>query len=94
MDVDQVGAGVEVILPDLLEDHPPGEHLAGVAHHELQQLELHRQQLDAPLAAERLVLDQVELQVGDPQTHLGAGACGGGAAAPPGAPPAPSARTA
>src|SRR5882757_3624152 len=46
VDVDQVGAGIEVIFPDVLENHPPCEQLTGVAHHELEQLEFHGQQLD------------------------------------------------
>ncbi|MNZ61813.1 hypothetical protein D3C78_799140 [compost metagenome] len=70
MHVDQVGAGVEVIAPDFLEDHHPGDHLAGVAHEEFQQLVLGGQQVEGVLAAPGLVADQVKLQVADLQAGL------------------------
>src|SRR2546427_116935 len=46
VDVDQVGAGIEVIAPDFLEQHAAGDHLAGIADQELEQRELRRQQAD------------------------------------------------
>src|SRR5882724_1518394 len=51
----------------MLEDHPAAQHLAGVAHHEFQQLEFHGQQLYGLAVAPCFALDQVELQVADLQ---------------------------
>ena len=46
--VDDVGLGVEVVAPHLLEQHGPGDHLPGVPHEVLQQLELPRLERDGP----------------------------------------------
>ena len=70
MDVDDVGLGVEVIFPDLLQQHGPRHSLAGVAHHELQQLELARLQVDLLALAMHGPGDQVHLQVAVTQQGL------------------------
>ena len=46
MHVDDVGLRVEVIVPDILEQHRAGHHLTGVAHEEFEQAELARQEFD------------------------------------------------
>ncbi|MNH04589.1 hypothetical protein D3C79_638890 [compost metagenome] len=73
MHVDQVGARVEVIAPDLLENHHPRDHLAAVAHQVLQQLVLGGQQVEGVVTAARFVADQVQLQIGNLQAGLGRG---------------------
>ncbi|MCY1432408.1 hypothetical protein D9M71_484060 [compost metagenome] len=65
MHIDQVGAGVEVVAPDLFENHHARQHLAGIAHQEFKQLVLGGQQVEGLFAPARLVADQVQLQVGD-----------------------------
>ena len=67
MHVDDVGLRVEVIVPDVLEQHRAGHDMAGVAHQVFEQLELARQQLDRLVAALDRAGQQVELEVGDPQ---------------------------
>ena len=47
MDVDHVGLRVEAVVPDLLEEHGAGHHLARVAQQHLEDLELARLQLEA-----------------------------------------------
>src|SRR6185312_17572210 len=41
MDVDQIGAGIEIISPHLLEDEAAAYRLAGIADQEFQQAEFH-----------------------------------------------------
>ena len=62
--VDQVGAGVEVITPDFLEDHHAREDLPGVTHQEFQQLVFGGQQAQRLLGAAGFAADQVEFEVG------------------------------
>ena len=65
--VDQVGARVEVITPDLFENHHAREDLAAVAHQEFQQFVFGRQQRQDLFGATRFVADQVQLQIRDLQ---------------------------
>src|ERR1700722_18769217 len=46
MDVDEVGARVEVIMPDLLEEHGSGDNLAMVPDQMFEQAELPRLQVE------------------------------------------------
>src|SRR5471030_363922 len=71
--IDQVGAGIEVVAPDFLENHHAGDDLAAVAHHELQQLVFGRQQVQRLLATAGFATDQVQLQVRDTQHGFGLG---------------------
>src|SRR5215472_4809790 len=57
--VNDVGARVEVAVPHRLEEHGAGDHLALVAHHELQQTELPRPEQDGFAGPLHLALDQV-----------------------------------
>ena len=65
MDVDDIGLGVEMIFPDLLQQHGAGHRLAGVAHQEFQQLELTRLQVDLLTCAVNGAGDQVHLEITD-----------------------------
>ena len=67
MHVDDVGLRVEMIVPDMFQQHRAGHHMAGVAHQVFEQLELARQQLDRLVAALDRAGQQVELEIGDPQ---------------------------
>ena len=51
VDVERVGAEAEVVAPDALEDHRPGQHLPRIEQEELQQRELGARQLDRIAAA-------------------------------------------
>ena len=46
MHVDDVGLRIEVIVPDILEQHRAGNDLIGMAHEEFEQPELARQQVE------------------------------------------------
>ena len=65
MDVDDIGLGVEMIFPDLLQQHGAGHRLAGVAHQEFQQLELARLQVNLLAGAVHGASDEVHLEVAD-----------------------------
>src|SRR6201985_541932 len=62
MDIDQVGARVEVIAPDRFEDHRARQGLAGVLHHELEHLEFGRQQRERLAVARRRAADEIEFE--------------------------------
>src|SRR5205085_721778 len=38
MHVDHIGLRIEMVIPDILQQHRPGYHMAGVAHHVFEQL--------------------------------------------------------
>src|SRR5919197_4649633 len=67
VDVDDIRLAQEVVAPNALEDQVAGEHLAGMAHQELEQLVLAGGQLDPAIAAADLARAGVELQVGQPK---------------------------
>src|SRR5208282_6032838 len=62
VDVDDVGLRQELVVPDVLEQHRPGDDLVWPAHEVFEQLELARQQIDAPIAAPDLALDEIHLE--------------------------------
>src|SRR5580704_18736575 len=51
VNVDDVGRGVKMQIPYMLQQHRARDHLAFVAHQILENLEFPRQQLDFPAAA-------------------------------------------
>src|SRR4029079_12170510 len=51
IDVDDVGRGIEMQVPDVLQQHRPRHHVALVADQIFEHLELARQQLELPAAA-------------------------------------------
>src|SRR5262245_12841965 len=59
--VGHVGLGVEVVAPDLLVQPLAGDHLAGMAHEDAEQLELPSRELEVAPASQRAVARQVEL---------------------------------
>ncbi len=67
MDVDDVGAGIEAVIPDRLGQHRPGDDMAGVPHQVGKQLELLVEKLDLPPVAGRGAAEQVEAQASDLQ---------------------------
>src|SRR6188474_918857 len=62
-----VGAGVEAVVPDVRDDHRLRDHLAGVAHQELEQCELARAEIDRHAGALDAASQAVEAQVGKGQ---------------------------
>ena len=70
MDIDDVGLGVEVVVPDVLQQHRAGDHLAGVPHQVLEDTELPRLEVDRLTRPGDLVGDQIHLEIGDPQNGL------------------------
>ena len=68
--VDDVGLRIEVIVPDVLEQHGAGHHLAGVLHQIFEQAELARLQRDRLAAARDRVAEPVELEVADAEHGL------------------------
>src|ERR1700686_3482442 len=70
IDVDDIGRGIEMKIPDVLQQHCPGHDAALVAHQILQKLEFPRQQknvLAAPAGGPR---HQVDREVADAQNRL------------------------
>src|SRR5262245_4423773 len=63
--VDDVGRGVEVQFPYMLQQHRSRNDAAGMANEVLENLKFARQQLDCPAAAGRRSRDEVELAVAD-----------------------------
>src|SRR5215469_18258128 len=68
--VDDVGLRVEMIVPDVLEQHRAGHDLPGVLHEIFKQAEFARLQDDLGLAASHPMRQAVELEVADPVNHL------------------------
>ena len=67
VNVDHVGLRVEVIVPDVLEQHRSGDDVTGIAHQVFEKPELARQYVDRLVAALHRSRQQIELEIGDPQ---------------------------
>ena len=80
MHVNNVGLRVEVIVPDMLEQHGAGHHLAGVLHQELEQAELARLKHDLGAITHHPMRQPVELEIADAISRRLARARGGAAA--------------
>src|SRR5262245_54115767 len=63
--INDVGRGVEVQIPDMLQQHRSGNDPAVVANEVLENLKFARQQLDLPAPAGRCSRYEVELEVAD-----------------------------
>src|SRR6204780_4111230 len=61
INVDDVGRGVKVQIPYMLQQHRPRHHLPGIAHEIFEHLEFARQQLDVARAAPHRAGHEVEL---------------------------------
>ncbi len=70
MHVDDVGLRIEVIVPDVLEKHGPGDDLAGMLDQVLEQPELARLQGHGTTRAADTVAETVELEIADPVHRL------------------------
>src|SRR5438094_1745004 len=67
IDVDDVGGGIEVQIPDMLEQHRTGDDAALVADEIFEQLKLPRQQRNLPAAPAGAARDQVDCEIADSQ---------------------------
>ena len=67
MHVNKIGGGNEFVIPDLFEQHGPGQQLLPAAHHVFQEAKLARKQIDHAIAASRGALDQVKFERPRPQ---------------------------
>src|SRR5271170_2455647 len=63
--VDDVGLRIEMVVPDILQQHRPGDNLAGMAHEIFQQAEFARLKLQFLPGAAHLVRKPVELEIGN-----------------------------
>src|SRR6478609_4419523 len=67
IDVDDVGGGIEMQIPDVLEQHRTRDDAALVADQIFEQLEFPRQQRNLPAATARAARDQVDGEIANPQ---------------------------
>src|SRR5215831_18453212 len=70
IDIENVRHGIEMQIPDVLQEQRARNDLSGVANEIRQELELLRQQLDLPPLATHGASEQVHLQVAHPQERL------------------------
>ena len=63
MDVDDIGLGIEMIFPDIFQQHGAGDNLARMAHQIFQQPEFARLKLDGRAVALGGAREQIELQI-------------------------------
>src|SRR5260221_880774 len=67
IDVDDVCRGIEMEIPDVLQQHGPGYHAAFVANQILQKLEFPRKKKNGPAAPAGGPRHQVDREIADPQ---------------------------
>src|SRR5437899_2790082 len=67
VDVDDVGGGIEVEIPDVLQQQRARHDLALVANEILENLKFARQELDAAPAARYRARDEIEFEIADAQ---------------------------
>ncbi len=65
MRFDHVRPRVEMVIPDIVEQHRAGDHLPGVAHEIFQQPEFPRLQRDLIARPLDDSLEQIEFEIGD-----------------------------
>src|SRR6267154_6509814 len=65
MDVDHVGLRVEMVFPDILQEHGAGDDLSGMAHQIFEKTELARLQLDGGTVALGGTGEKIELEIAD-----------------------------
>src|SRR4051812_5442981 len=70
-DVDDIGARVEAVVPDVRQDHRLRDDPPGVAHQILEQGQLARAQLDLAPAPHRAARPEVEGEIADGQVRRG-----------------------
>src|SRR5438876_12035710 len=70
IDVDDVGCGIEMEVPDVLQQHGAGNNLALIANQVLKNLEFTRQEFDFAAGAARCPGDEIKFQIADAQHRL------------------------
>src|SRR5262249_30910214 len=70
IDVDDVGGGIEMQVPNVLQQHGPRYDLAFVAGQIFQQLELARQQVDVATATAHRAGHEIKLEIADAQDRF------------------------
>src|SRR5262249_18196373 len=70
IDVDDVGGGIEMQVPDMLQQHRAGDDAAFVADQIFEQLEFARQQRNLPAATAGAAADQVDREIANAQDGL------------------------
>jgi hypothetical protein len=63
MDVDEVCARIEMIMPDLLEEHGSSDNLVMVPHEMLEQAQLPRLQFEVSRSAARFARQKIHFQI-------------------------------
>ena len=79
MGLDDVGAGIEIELPDPFEQHRLRHDPVGIAHQLLEHQHLARLEIDRNSAARHAPPPQIQLEIADPQHGFGGHGGGGGA---------------
>src|ERR1051326_6394407 len=67
INIDDVSRRIEMQVPYVLQQHCAGHDVPGVANHVFEQLEFARQQLDSPPAPCGRPIDEIQLQIANPQ---------------------------
>src|SRR6516164_11009991 len=67
IDVNDIGRGVEMNIPDMLPQHRPWNYAAFVTNQIFQELELSRQQFDFAIAAAHCSRHQIHFEITDAQ---------------------------
>src|SRR5690242_11841953 len=70
IDIDDIGRWIKVQIPYMLQEHGSRDHLTDIASKILQQFKLTRQQFDFLTSPPGDPLQQIDLQVADPQYRL------------------------
>ena len=70
MDVDDIGLGVEMVVPYMFEQHRPGDHPSGAAHQAFEKLELAPLQVDLAAGAGDPARQQIHFEIAHPQHGL------------------------
>src|SRR3569833_65960 len=71
VDIHNIRLRIEMIVPDVLQQHGAGYDLAGVAHQVLEELELLGLQRDLTGAPGGLARQQIDVKVADAEARLG-----------------------
>src|SRR5579875_1037912 len=71
IDLEHVGIAPKIVSPDLLEDHIPREHLAGMPHKEGEEFVLLGCQLDDPIPAHRFPARRIKLEIAKGENGAG-----------------------
>ena len=70
MNINNIGLGIKMIIPDVLEQHRSGNNLPLVAHQEFEKFEIAWLQRDLLVAPFDFPRQQIHMQVGDTQRRF------------------------